>query len=470
MTTTALTFYTPQRILLILGAVAGLILVFLTPPFQAADEFAHFYRAYHVSSGQALARLHDHRVGAELPSSLVETADQSGFQSMPFRPENKMRRVYIDRVWALDLAPDDRVFVDFPNTALYSPWAYAPQAIGMAFASLFDPPPILLLYLGRLTNLAFWLFLVVTAVRLTPVGSWLLAILAIMPLSIFQAASLSPDAMTFGLSFLLTALGLRVSLRATQDFRWRTTLGWAALAAALALTKFAYLFLSFVFFLPAWSHREASVHRRIVRQGLIVVGLAGTAWLAWTLIARGLFLTYDQYHPLFRDRLALMKGVNPDAQWNLVLGAPLAFLTRVMYSLLDQRIWELTIAQLGWLDIVFPSWFIYGYWLWLVATALTDGSGESALNRGQRMWAAFIVVASALFFCLLSYLQWSPVGWPRIFGLQGRYMIPMLPLALLLLTPHRPPPGSDSLRARVHIAGMLFSLGMTLYLVAERYY
>jgi Predicted membrane protein (DUF2142) len=42
---------TPDRLVLALGLAGGLLLVFVTPPFQVPDEPAHFFRAYQVATG-----------------------------------------------------------------------------------------------------------------------------------------------------------------------------------------------------------------------------------------------------------------------------------------------------------------------------------------------------------------------------------------------------------------------------------
>lgn len=461
---------TPQKAIGWLGATAGLILLFLTPPFQVPDEFAHFYRAYHVSRGHLQAQVKDHRVGDFLPRSLVATATEPGFNAMPFHPENKMRLTYLEQAFALRLDPRDQVFADFPNTALTSPVPYLPQAAGMACLTAFRPPPILLLYAGRLANFAVWLLLMAAAVRAAPIGKWLFVMLALMPMSIFQAASLSPDAFTNGVAFLVTALGLRLGLDSTQAPDGRATIRFAALAMALALCKFAYVFFGLLFFLPALRWMELTHRRRLFRQGLLVIGLAALAWLAWTLAARGLFLKYDQYDPLYRDGLALRNGADPDAQLAIVLTAPLTFVTRATASLVEQRIWEPLIAHLGWLDVIFPRWFIYAFGAGLAATALTGGTRECFLTRPQKIFVAMITGVSILFFCLLSYLQWSPVGWPRVIDLQGRYFIPIAPIALLVLTNRRFALAPGRWRDAIYVGGLSFSLAVTILLVASRYY
>src|ERR1700685_264893 len=66
----------PQRVFPILALVFGLSLSFLTAPFQAPDEPAHFFRAYQISEGAFLPQYRDHRGGGELPASLAEVASR----------------------------------------------------------------------------------------------------------------------------------------------------------------------------------------------------------------------------------------------------------------------------------------------------------------------------------------------------------------------------------------------------------
>ena len=460
----------PENAIWWLGAVAGLALVFLTPPFQVPDEFCHFYRTYHVATGHVKAQVMDRRVGDFLPRGLVTTAADIGLGKLPFHAERKMTASGFKAAFAVSFNPNDRVFADFPNTALLSPVPYLPQAVGIACARIFRPPPIILMYAGRLFNLAVWLLMVAAAVRTVPIGKWLFIVIALMPMSIFQASSLSPDGFTNGAALLLTALAMRDGLEASRVPGWRAVALFTALAVALTLSKFAYGLFSLLFFLPALRRLASSDRRRLFLQGMVVVGLAGLAWLGWALTARGLFLNYSQYNPLYRDGLALMKGAQPDLQMGIVLKAPLVFLDRVLASLIDQRIWEPFIARLGWWDVVFPLWFIYGYWVWLLATALTDGTWERVITWPQKILASILAGSSVVFFCLLSYLQWSPVDYPSVIYLQGRYFIPIGPLALLVLTNRRFSLQNWKMRDRVNALGLILSLALTVFYVARRYY
>jgi hypothetical protein len=59
--------------------------------------------------------------------------------------------------------------------------------------------------------------------------------------------------------------------------------------------------------------------------------------------------------------------------------------------------------------------------------------------RTPRLAERLVLLASA-FACLLllsigAYLQWTPVGDDFVFGIQGRYLHPVVPVVLLALVP-----------------------------------
>ena len=55
----------------------------ITAPFRGADEYNHFFRAYHVSIGRMIAH---HAafgvVGDQLPASLLALASSCGFSAL----------------------------------------------------------------------------------------------------------------------------------------------------------------------------------------------------------------------------------------------------------------------------------------------------------------------------------------------------------------------------------------------------
>ena len=103
-----------------------------------------------------------------------------------------------------------------------------------------------MLYMGRVANLIAYLLLAAAAVRLMPIQKWTMAMVALMPMSVYLAASLSADAMTIGLSLLVVALTLNLALGSERPDR-RSLLALGFLLVLLALSKQAYLGLAVLF-------------------------------------------------------------------------------------------------------------------------------------------------------------------------------------------------------------------------------
>ena len=67
--------------------------------------------------------------------------------------------------------------------------------------------------MARLANLVVYVLMAAGAVRLVPIQKWTMAMVALMPMSLYLGASLSADAVTLGLSLLIVALTLNLALR-----------------------------------------------------------------------------------------------------------------------------------------------------------------------------------------------------------------------------------------------------------------
>ena len=85
-------------------------------------------------------------------------------------------------------------------------------------------------------DLAVFLALAVLAVKRTPVLKWTVALVAMMPLSMFLAASISADAVTLALAILTVALVLRLAVEPAKA-NLGEVLALAAVMSLLALSE-----------------------------------------------------------------------------------------------------------------------------------------------------------------------------------------------------------------------------------------
>lgn len=413
----------------------GLIYIFLVPPFQAPDEPNHLLRAYHISEGYFFGiKTKDARFGATLPESLMLVSDS--FRILRYHYQQKTNLKKILQAAAIPLAPAERSFLDFPNVAYYAPTAYLPQFPVLFFARLLRLPPLLLMYLGRLATLVFWLVCVSYAIRILPFHQWTMCWISLLPASLFLHASLTADATTNGLAFLLIAQILNISFTGAA-FSWKRAVFIILLSLIITINKVVYAPLILLLFLLPKDQFGSFRKKAILLGGVFLIHVIILS--IWYQIAGGLFIPYDQYHPIFREGQQLNPGVDPKAQLSFILQQPFTFLKTLVVSYAESAPATLAhyIGKFGWEKNYLPTWLIGILATSLPASALLEKKEPISLRNPHRALLLTTGIAMIAAFSCVIYMQWSPVGHDRILSLSGRYFIPVFPLFLLVLYPKR---------------------------------
>jgi uncharacterized membrane protein len=467
---------TPQRLLLALGLAGGLLLVFVTPPFQVPDEPAHFLRIYQVATAAAAVRRADGVLGFEMPESLPRLADLC-VAGLVNHPELHLPPGTLGAAWRLPLAPERRAWLPATKLSQHSPFPYLAAAAAVALGRLLALPPLALLYLARLGNLAAALAIAWAAVRIAPVQRWLLALLALTPMAMFLRSSASADALTNALALLLVACLLALALRrapqhagadraaalsaahpgvgaargttsAGQESAPRPAGGGRGVAGApisggrvswllvtaflLAAAKEAYCLLALLVFLVPPEPLPASAGapwRHAARRRAAFLWAGGLAAL---LVGAG--LSWWVAHRI-ATLPAPFAGVEPITQLRGVLAAPMHFagLAAADYSQNAEMYAVGFVGNFGWLDTPLPFPLVILWGCLLLAAAVSASDPALALAAWQRCWAAAVLAASLLAISLALYLVWTPLGADFVQGMQGRYLLPLAPVAALLL-------------------------------------
>jgi uncharacterized membrane protein len=304
--------------------------------------------------------------------------------------------------------------------SVYSPPLLLPQAATMGLAGrLADLPALTVFYLCRLAGLLSYLILVWLAIRLIPFGKWLLLILAVSPMALFQAATLTPDSISNGIGFLFIAGCLR--LGESEKIRLRELVGLLVLVFLLFLAKLNLLpliLLVILFFTP--SKFTSTRTYGFLLAGIAILFLVEVA--GWNWIASRNFGSL------------LLEEATPREQVLHVLGYPLTFLLTVLKDFIRNGF------------VYLQSWINgYGYYYWtppaiisllyllsLIFVIFMETTSEQ-VNRKLRIVLVVAFVAGYLATMLSLYASFAPVGSDQIFGVQGRYFIPLvLPLFLVL--------------------------------------
>lgn len=481
------------------GLACGLAFAQVTPALVAPDEYTHLAAAYELAS-----RWSGQQPADEDGNLLVRSCDAPYFGTrsgeigiFAYKAEEVARLT--------DAGGADTLTETSEAQAGQGSGNYLPQALGLHLARSRGANFYTMLRWGRICNLVFYLALAALAVALAPLGvRGLLACVALLPMPLQLAASLSPDASVLGMVFCFTALCLR--LRTKKAVWWEKILlvglgGAVGPAKAIYLpvvllcfiipvenlagpTEFvkgffgvrvcsgrliqeATLVLAGCFWLSAnlgeLAYAARDVNRLAMAAGVLVLGivlvLVGKLYskvrsdarklrtlrcvlcgAAAVTVVGGVYALSHMGGGLEPDQL-LMTNPNGDSIWTFSLGYICRNLPATAKLLLR------TIPEQGalWLQgilgttlgepIVYRidvSWLIgVGLVLALLATALPVADETPPLGRRTSVGTVGIllcVVAASL----VVALNWTPINYQTLFGLQGRYWLPVLPLALVL--------------------------------------
>ncbi len=382
-----------------------------TGPFRAADEPAHFFRAYGISEGQFVAqRERSDLLGSYLPANIPKLAHVLG--AYPQQPVIALAPGQLASARHLELKRSHRDFVPFPGAAMHSPAVYLPAALGITLGRLLHLGPLFLFYCARCSNA-----LVVAASLGWGISRiWrpapFLAGVALFPMTLAQVGTVTADAVTFAVTFcwLAEVLSLRVEAEDSPRPWWR----WALFALLLSQLRFPYPLLGLLIFcVPSRARGRA-----------LFLFLLFAPCLLWLAIIRNLQV---QTRPFVH--------VDPAGQLAFVLGHPLNFLHLLFLGMRDLGItyWHETVGVLGWLDFPVPGWILVGLTLGLLVTTCSTDVEVLRLRPRFRTACLALGIGGLVLTALLAYMAWNKIGAESIEGWQGRYSLPLLPLLLLAL-------------------------------------
>lgn len=400
-----------ERQFLLVATVLGLLFVFILPPGQSPDEITHFRRAYGISEGKLITDeiINDvGGIGSYIPFNvtILEKKPTSGTYDM-----------VID---SLNEEDGEIVGQSYTSAALYNFICYIPQALACLLGRTLGMSIMGIALLMSLFNFAVWLFLTYFAIKLIPKFKAIVVFISLLPITLQEATSISPDALTIGLGLFIVSYILYLSYGKVKKLcRWDYLI-LSISALVIGFCKIVYLPLMLLMVIIP-KEKFISVKRKWVFLGLlfVVVAILNAMWLYIS----------SRYLVEYRE------GVNSGAQLMGIIGNPLGFLIVILRTV--------NVCCMDWiggmLGLTFSSFVYYLPGIVFLASIVfsvllfAQRNEEIQFKKYDRL--VFIIVFLIIMLLIFTslYLQWTPAGKSSIDGIQGRYFLPILALVPIII-------------------------------------
>lgn len=399
-----------EKRFLFLALILGVMFVVILPPGQAPDDVTHFRRAYSLSTGEVMPDLSENNeVFGSMP---VEV------EYMPIMPSKGTYEKLLNNMDANSGENTDQVYT---AAALYNFVCYIPQTIAIWIGKVFNFSILGIGYLVKIFNFLTWTMLVFFAIKVIPKFKKVVVFIALLPITMQEATSMSPDALTIGLSILLVSFVMFLAYGRKRSVTGKDLSILYVMACAIGLCKIVYLPLVLLcLIIPAvkfGSKKRKIIHLSIIFALVVVINLA------WLILSSKYLVEYNE-------------GVDSGIQLKNILQNPINYLEVVFGTMnIYMQSWVSNMLGLSLGAFVFnlPGMFFF---LSFAIMLLLFFQRSDTLKMGTVDRFVFTSVFLIIFCLILTslYMQWTPVGYNFVEGVQGRYFLPILLLVPIIIS------------------------------------
>ena len=406
----------------------GIVTSFIVPICDVSDETEHLARTELTSRGIIIPHWTGEDLGVDRAYNVSSShksavynkgAGFESIQALNYLTDSLGKTVFN--------TPYDTLKIDYTPTIIVSAfeqnpfYGYLPQAIGMDLAKLLDMNVIWMLWLGRIFNLIMYAGLISLAIKKTPVLKMPLLAVACIPISIYQAASLSIDSMIIGLAILAVASFLYLYKADRNSLGIKHVVMFSALCLILGLCKLPYLAFIFLLLLIPFDNFEKG--KKIIPYMILCIALVGIIGVMWSRYSEPALM-----HS-WRSRL---KYLDPTGQMNYIMTHPV-FIGRFFTQIFTYNIAKILYGTFNFFGAAQKTHYSDSYHL-IVATLLLFLAmmllaypKRVKFNKKTRIGTLFVVLVIYVGTCFIQLLTWSSVGKLNL-GLSTRYFVPLFAL------------------------------------------
>lgn len=405
-----------QQFFLVSVVPLALAYLVLLAPWSAPDSNSHFTAAYRFSS-----RI----LGCSREEEWLGRAEDADFYRTLWRTGNPRMRDYVGLASSAALLAEGKSLVEMPfdiekgeAMKYYSILNYWPQILGLTVGRLLGLSAVLCVYLARICILLFYIAACYHAVRIVPAGKSIFTVIPLLPISLVMSSAISYDSMVLPVSLNLVANVLALYREPGDRKRMYETMAWAFMAGAVKGGGYLVLLpVSFILYNGQDKRRSLAAIGKIVLAGLASVLLFDVVLPAGS--------TLFQFGVEGNGRMTAMLAFQQPLRFT-----KLCIATYLKYT--DGLVLSMLGTQLSWVETSLPGTLVIAMPLVMGVLALFEEDGISLKKKDK--WIFLFVILLTVVFTPMMLLSWTEQGSDVVEGLQGRYYLPVLSLAMLAAT------------------------------------
>ena len=232
-----------ENLYIILAIAFGVTMIFVLPPFNAPDEYAHFVKSYTFTT------FADDKGITNLPVSLESLYSKYGHSLLDQKMDFETKSYFNDLMQDSNkdvLSENEFVYT---NTKYLKALPYLPSAILLFLLKLIGVSPLVMSVAGRFLSLIVMLIMYYLAIKNVPILKRLFMVICLLPIVLHQAV-INQDYLTNATVILLIAIVLKYRYKQIRIGIEEMSI-LSVLGIMLACCKFGYfVFLGVIFLIP----------------------------------------------------------------------------------------------------------------------------------------------------------------------------------------------------------------------------
>lgn len=402
-----------EKVFLLTILCLGAVYNFLITPYMAPDEKYHIDMAYRHSNALL-------GIGTAGENKCYKRADDA---EVAFTSEPTLTN-YKELYDGLFTLVEDAALVEADATSNTQAPAvvYLPAVLGMTLARLLHLGTVPMLLLARWCSLLFFALLAYWGMRKLPFGKITLFLLCILPMNLQQCTSFSYDAVISGVIILYTSYCLALAF-GEEPVRPKDILVMGVLAIVMVYGKSGvYLPVCFLALLiPA---------RKFKGKRARMFSVAGLFLLPILSFFNKNTDTVNQIAMTTEATSTVGSSTTAGYTIGYFLHDPSAFVSMMMSTLTDKLgfyVQSVVGQKMGWVEIEISEAVPILFLLLLALSVCKTRQEPVYVKAWQKWWVTFVCGISFGVILVGMLLTWTPMGNVSIEGVQGRYLLPLLP-------------------------------------------